>query len=158
MVDYKDRIKREEPLTPEQAAKVGMVNQGYAMVDDVRKSIFDKNGELNRGYLVDSYNPMSKAADTRQQMKRSIEAALRIASGAAVPESEVNRYMEMYIPKPYDNKDVAKSKLDSLQGFYKDTLVRSKTGGAPLAFDAVGSVAVPRAGVRVYNPQTRRLE
>lgn len=158
MVDYKEDKKRGEPLSPEAAAKVGMVNQGYTLVDEVRNKIFDENGNLNSGYLAQSHIPWSEAAKTRQQMKASIEAALRIASGAAVPESEVNRYSDMYIPSWYDKPDVARDKLDRLQGFYRDTLKRSKTGGMPLAFDGEQQAAVPGARVRTFNPQTGRLE
>lgn len=158
MVDYKDEKKKQEPLSPEQAAKVGMVNQAYLVVDDVRKNIFDDKGELQSAYLVKSYIPGTEAAGVRQNMVRSIEAALRIASGAAVPETEVNRYASMYIPTPYDNKDVARQKLDALQGFYRDTLSRSKTGGMPLATSGAAPAAMPQARVRTFNPTTGRLE
>lgn len=158
MLDYKEEKKKQEPLAPEQAAKVGMVNQAYMAIDEVKKSVFDDSGELNSSFLVKSYIPGTEAAGVRQNMVRSIEAALRIASGAAVPESEVKRYADMYIPTPYDNKDVAKQKLDSLQGFYRDTLQRSKTGGVSLAPGIANQAAGAAPRVRTYNPQTRRLE
>lgn len=156
MVDYKDEKKKQEPLSPEQAAKVGMVNTAFYEVEKAEKSMFDDKGQLNSSFIAQSKIPGTEAAGMRQQMRRGIEAALRIASGAAVPESEVDRYEGMYIPSWYDNKDVAKQKIDGLKSFYRDTLSRSKTGGKATFLDVPAAPTQPR--VRTYNPQTGRLE
>lgn len=46
---------------------------------------------------------------------RAIEGILRARSGAAVPESEVKKYRQIYGPRLFDSKDVALYKLEALR-------------------------------------------
>lgn len=51
-----------------------------------------------------------------------IESLLRIQTGAAAPESEVRRYMRMYLPQPGDSQATRVQKLQSLQSAYQNIL------------------------------------
>lgn len=53
----------------------------------------------------------------RRTVRTAIEAALRAMTGAAAPESEVDRYEGMFMPGVYDNQASAKQKLDQLDQF-----------------------------------------
>lgn len=53
----------------------------------------------------------------QRDVRVGIEAALRTMTGAAAPEQEVQRYMQMYMPTPLDTKESAKQKLDGLMSF-----------------------------------------
>jgi hypothetical protein len=53
----------------------------------------------------------------QRDVRVGIEAALRTMTGAAAPEQEVVRYMQMYMPTPLDTKESAKQKLDGLMSF-----------------------------------------
>jgi hypothetical protein len=66
-------------------------------------------------------------------VKNAIEAALRTATGAAAPEPEVQRYLDMYMPKDVDSKTTAKQKLDSLETFMTEArkLATQGRGQAP---------------------------
>jgi hypothetical protein len=46
---------------------------------------------------------------------RTVEALLRLRTGAAAPEQEVKRYMDQWGPRLGDNAEVVQSKLDALE-------------------------------------------
>lgn len=54
-------------------------------------------------------------------MKRTIELLLRARSGAAVPDSEVENYMNLYFPSTFDNAEQARNKLNVLAQYFQDT-------------------------------------
>lgn len=45
----------------------------------------------------------------------AVDNMLRIATGAAAPESEIRRYMNSYVPAPSDSPQAAKAKLDAMR-------------------------------------------
>lgn len=45
----------------------------------------------------------------------AVDNALRIATGAAAPDSEIRRYMDKYLPKPGDDAATIKRKLDTME-------------------------------------------
>lgn len=126
----------EQGLTPENAGKVAMAQQSVQAIDTAKKIIFDQNGNLNRG-IVGAINlpivaglPMnSNARIARSALRNAIEAKLRLETGAAATESEVDRTLARFMPTPADTNESAKFKLDELQKFFNSSL--SMTKGIP---------------------------
>lgn len=106
----------------------------------------------------------------RRSVRTAIEAALRVMTGAAAPESEVVRYESMFMPGVNDTRESAKQKLDQLETFMgsaKEIALRGRTsnpqstqsqatqsqaGGAPRIQSEADYNALP-SGTRYIDPQ-----
>jgi hypothetical protein len=95
--------------------------------------------------------------EAQRNVRAGVEAALRVMTGAAAPESEVVRYENMFTPNTRDSGATAKQKLDMLERFMdeaeayarqgrqtRDERAAPKPGGPP---NAGGSGADP-LGIR----------
>ena len=54
-------------------------------------------------------------------MRRTIEVLLRLRTGAAAPETEVQSYLDQFMPSPFDTQTQAKAKLDAAKTFFAGT-------------------------------------
>lgn len=66
--------------------------------------------------------PGTKGRQARSAMLNAINAQLRAESGAAVPEEEVDRAFERFVPSPLDDDATKQQKLDSLNSLLTGTL------------------------------------
>ena len=137
----------EGGLTPENAGKVSMAQQSVESIGTVRNIIFDKEGNLQRGVVMAmnlpgvSGLPMnSQARIARSAMRNAVEAKLRLETGAAATQSEVDRTIARFMPTFADTKESAKFKLDELEKFFKGSLSLTKgiKKTAPTANDPLG--------------------
>lgn len=87
----------------------------------------------------------------RRDIKIGVEAALRAMTGAAAPETEVQSYMDKFMPNARDTKASAKQKLDALETFMNEAEEIATRGRRVTKPDAAPKV-------RTYNPATGRLE
>jgi hypothetical protein len=126
-------------MTPENAGKVSMSTQAIQGVDEFRKRIFGPNGQLKRGTLAAIHTPgaagMPGNEDARiaySAIRNAVEAKLRMETGAAATEAEVRRTLDRFLPTPFDTKESAEFKLNTLQDFFKGSLSNTKgVRGAP---------------------------
>ena len=123
----------EAGLTPENAGKVSMAQQAVEGIGTVRGIIFDKSGKLNRGLvgamnlpIVSGLPGNSQARIARSAIRNAVEAKLRIETGAAATESEVERTLARFLPTIADTPESAKFKLDELEKFFKGSLALTK--------------------------------
>lgn len=166
----KNLEQQEKPLPFEQASKLAGIKNAYDQVNDLANSLFDDKGKLRSGDLWKSYIPGTREAQYQKQAYQAVEAWLRAMSGAAVPEQEVRRYLDAYMPNPWDDESVAKNKFVRLRAQFTETL---RLMGRPIdtqgATPAVGKntdadtaarALIDKYGGRtlVYNPKTGKLE
>lgn len=117
--------------TPEQAAKTELLANGIKDVERYRGLIL-KDGKVDRSLIAGMSTPgMAGVPGTNSRLAYSyiynaIEAKLRAESGAAVPESEVQRMAKRFVPSPLDNDETIKSKVDRLAEFLEGSLGRVK--------------------------------
>ena len=69
---------------------------------------------LNSVPLVGNFMVSPEFQQARQAVDSFIEGQLRLASGAAVPETEVQRYRQLYTPRPGDKGETIRQKLGAL--------------------------------------------
>jgi len=131
--DKPEPAPKPEGLTPENAGKVAMSQQAVEGIGTTRGIIFDKEGNLNRGIvgainlpIVSGLPNNSQARIARTAMRNAIEAKLRIETGAAATEPEVQRTLARFMPTVADTKESAKFKLDELEKFFKSSLSLTK--------------------------------
>ena len=125
-------------MTPENAGKVAMSQQAVEGIGTVRGIIFDKDGNMNRNVIGAMNLPIvaglpgnSQARIARTAIRNAVEAKLRIETGAAATESEVERTLARFLPTIADTKESAKFKLDELEKFFKSSLSLTKGVKAP---------------------------
>ena len=53
-------------------------------------------------------------------LRRALEILLRLRTGAAAPQSEVDNYMKMYSPNTFDTKRNVKIKFDDMMAFFQN--------------------------------------
>lgn len=120
---------------PEANAKGAGALSSRRSVETVRELIFDEQGELRtddmifadmgrRGFKVPAAFGESPARGQMIQAAAfaTIEGLIRIRSGAAVPEPELQRYIDAFVPTSFDNKDTANFKLALLETSLDDVL------------------------------------
>lgn len=112
-----------EKLSPEAAAKTAQVDNALTTIPEIRRLMVDQS--------LDPVSFYAEAGDTgqgRRLVKQAVEAYLRATSGAAVPETEVDRALRLYEPTPFDKKPTRQRKVDQLENFLKGTGANIKKG------------------------------
>lgn len=140
-----------KPLPFEQASKLAALKNAYQQVESIGNGLFTPAGEYKRGTAALSYVPGTPEAKYEKQAYQAVEAWLRAMSGAAVPESEVKRYMDAYMPRPWDDPAVARDKLSRMQAQYTETM---NLMGKPMKQEQQPQ----GGGILRYNPKTGRFE
>ena len=128
-----EKRKLEEGLTPENAAKASLVVKALADVKQLKKILVDKDGDANnaligamRGIRIPFVGatgalPIPEARRARSLLENAVNAQLRAESGAAVPESEVERAFFRFAPQATDTGKTALAKLTSLEELLEGT-------------------------------------
>ena len=121
----------QDTMTPEQAAKVQLLETALSSAEEFRKYIIKPDGEINRASIATMYTnfPFSKGREAMIYLLDSIEAKLRAESGAAVPETEVTRAGKRFKPHPFDSDVGVKIKSDLLIAFLEGAFNKSQRDG-----------------------------
>ena len=108
---------RLEAKTASDRAKVGAMFNTVDNLDKIEKLVFNEDGTMNRGVLAskDLNVPFSKGRELKALVLDTIDPILRTESGAAVPEQEVTRGIQRYVPTSLDTPKTARTKLRLLR-------------------------------------------
>lgn len=112
-----------EPMTTVNAAAVAGIEQAKKDINDVKSALFVQKPDglkLKRAATASGGLPFTDARTARQAIKRAVEVLLRLRTGAAAPENEVEAYTDMYAPSFFDTDDGAAKKISRLDEFYKE--------------------------------------
>jgi hypothetical protein len=106
----------ESKLTGNTAGHVAMLDSALSDWDKTRATLLAPWGIGGTiGHVTGSFD----VGRAQRNVTVALEAALRMMSGAAVPEAEVTRYKQMFMPGPMDNPQTAAQKLDNLEAFMR---------------------------------------
>ena len=117
----KDRLLSQsvKPLSGTEAQKLASAESALNAIKNAKSVIFDNEGNIRTGILAAPGSRFYEAGRKKQFYRRAIRMAteilLRARSGAAVPESEFQRYDKMYVPSIFDAPEVAKMKIIALE-------------------------------------------
>jgi hypothetical protein len=144
-----------------QAAKPGLEEAKKYFLDP-KPLLLREGGDQAGGSLysagkqaIGEYTGSFEIGRQRRNVRLGIEAALRAATGAAAPETEVQRYTDMYAPSIQDSYETRKQKIEALDRFittYEGIATRGH--GVPKQ----QAPAASSGGVRKYNPETGKIE
>ena len=106
-----------------QAAKPGLEEAKKYFLDP-KPLLLREGGDQAGGSLysagkqaIGEYTGSFEIGRQRRNVRLGIEAALRAATGAAAPETEVQRYTDMYAPSIKDSYETRKQKIEALDRF-----------------------------------------
>jgi hypothetical protein len=122
---------------PEGAAgRLAMMRSVVSDLPGAKDVLLKNRGEYGLG-PADAAKQIAGIGDlgrAQRTVRVAIEAALRAATGAAAPESEVARYLDMYMPGATDSLETAKQKLKLLDAFIanaEQTMTQGRSTQAP---------------------------
>jgi hypothetical protein len=74
--------------------------------------------------------PLTQGREANQAIRRAVEIILRLRTGAAAPDAEVDNYAKMFAPSALDNDAGAATKMQRLKQFFEDSkrMAGSKLG------------------------------
>lgn len=155
-----------EHISSEAAGRLAMMQTAMPGVEEARKVFLKSWGpkELLQSQFSGEHDPAfitGEIGRAQRSVRIAIEATLRVMTGAAAPESEVQRYEAMFMPTARDNIQSATQKMDALQSFMSNAQELSTRGRRPAEGSQPPGAKQPGAPApkRVkYNPETGELE
>lgn len=132
-------------LTMDESMKLSNLSQATRDVDAVINTMMDEGGRIKPGardLLFSSGKiagvegiPFTDGRQMRQQARRAVEVLLRLRTGAAAPESEVNSYMNQFFPRLGDTDAQIGEKLGAMRALFSEAhqmFTQSRPGLPPL--------------------------
>lgn len=118
----------EKPIPGDVAGKVAMMSMARKNIENSRGTFerpwnagdVAKFGAANVPLVGDIGMLSGDVGMALRDIRVGVEAALRTMTGAAAPEQEVRRYVDMFSPRPTDTSDVVRQKIDGLMQFMAD--------------------------------------
>ena len=120
--DKELNIVSEKDLTAPQATAIANARSAisnlkiaydYFMADNLSATEF-------RFRLSPLSNVSGPKRTANSALRRALEILLRLRTGAAAPQSEVDNYMKMYSPNTFDTKRNVKIKFDDMMAFFQN--------------------------------------
>ncbi len=140
-------------LTPEQAGKVALINQGALDVKRFSNSIMDKDGSYNRTKLAALFTPGSVGARKEYStLFNAVNARLRLESGTAVPPAEVKAAIKTFAPGSTDSDETIRSKIERMGEFFQ--LAQDQIGQGRGDMIAPPAATQYKEGQTATNPKT----
>lgn len=128
-------------VTTERAVAGGNIEQAQADIALAKEKLFP-GGKFDRGLaatgaasipFMGSGVPLTEGREVRQSIRRAVEILLRLRTGAAAPDSEVDNYTQMFAPSPLDNESAAATKMQRLEEFFANVKAFMGGGGGQAA-------------------------
>ena len=106
-------------LSAESAGKVALIKQGEKDIDRFSNMISNGKGGYDRIKIaaMNTYGSPG-ARNEKSTLFNAVNARLRLESGSAVPEAEVERAMATFAPNASDSNKTIKSKLERMSEFF----------------------------------------
>jgi hypothetical protein len=118
-----------------EAARLAMITASKAGLAAARTFFLDPSFKSTpAGAIGSAIGQTLNAGDigrAQRDVKMSIETALRAMTGQAAPETEVERYANLFGPSVYDDFKTRKQKLDNLENFLRQAETNMLAGKIP---------------------------
>ncbi len=103
-------------------AEAAILSGVKAAKEDIKtvKEVFKPGGEWSDKAILSSGFPRTEGARAQQAMRRSIETLLRIRTGAAAPQQEVDSYMAQFMPSSFDSDQAKEDKMQAFESFMEN--------------------------------------
>lgn len=118
-------LKNMSAMPGETRRNAGLVANASRLVANSMPLLFDDNGDWNS---LAAHTPMSETKAALNGYSTAVKQAVRIESGAAVPESEIVQASEQYIPNLTDSDITAQRKVQRFAEYMR-TLYKAQFAG-----------------------------
>jgi hypothetical protein len=116
-----------EPLSREGAGAATMLQQAIKDIDIAMGLMYDEKGNLKKDVIAKAFMPgavgiAGVGTDARKlysTILNAIEAKLRVETGAAATQPEIDRLMARFAPSVLDDAETVKFKMDRLKDFMR---------------------------------------
>jgi hypothetical protein len=159
-IDPNDPSKGETPIPggpatkvpAEVAGRLAMMETAQKDLPNAKKILLEGRGATGHTVMgnVQSFLDAGEVGQAKRVVRVGIESALRVMTGAAAPDSEVDRYEKMFMPSPGDSHKTAEQKLGLLEQFMvnaKRTVLQGRDPGTSSGWTDMGG------GVRIREKQ-----
>jgi hypothetical protein len=128
-----------DKLTPEQAAKAQLIQGALDNQDVIDSLLFKEDGTVDRTNVATATvkAPFSEGRTMNVVLKDSLEAKIRAESGAAVPDTEITRLSERFMPSVIDSDETIRVKRALLKQFLNGTFDKFDPTGRFLRNDTI---------------------
>jgi len=139
-------------MPAETAGRLALVSGGVKELETLKNLVFNKDGTVNRQNLANAMigTPWTKGRNIKNMLFRIIDPIMRAATGAAVPEPELRRYINSYTPNYMASDEEIMNTWQALGDFLRDYITISDPTGE--LSKALGSfekaMELPRRGMR----------
>ena len=120
--DKELNIVSEKDLTAPQATAIANARSAISNLKIAYDYFMEDN--LNATEFRFRLSPLSNVSGSKRTansaLRRALEILLRLRTGAAAPQSEVDNYMNMYAPSIFDTKRNVKIKFDDMMAFFQN--------------------------------------
>lgn len=119
-------------LPAETAGRVALARTALRNFGTIRSAFTGRNA-FSAGFAANFATSRGAVGRARRDLRLGIEAALRAATGAAAPETEVERFLDQFEPKPIDTRETRAAKLNNLENFLRNLIsdITQGRGGPP---------------------------
>ncbi len=117
-----EKMNKQDKLPATTENRVQLANSGLRALDEIEKILQEDPNKVLKSAIPGKLG----ARDYDSAAFRAVEGLLRARSGAAIPETEVRRYMNANLPRIGDSPEEVRFKLDA---FRRDLEEVSKSGG-----------------------------
>ena len=114
-------VSGKKGMAGEAAGKLGMVQSGLSDLK-LAKDILMPGGKVNKKRIFEMAMPggglpKSEGREAKAYLLNAMEGKIRIESGAAVPDQEMERLALRFMPSLLDSDKLVKAKLNRLEGY-----------------------------------------
>jgi hypothetical protein len=151
-------------ISAETAGRFGLIKTGLDNLKKARQvflQIDPKTGKRREGaggvttFIGETIQTQLSAGEigrAQRAVRVAVEGALRAATGAAAPETEVQRALDQFMPNPTDGIETRTQKLDLLEQFLRNTQTALIEGAPPLAPGEGGQTVASGKGDQLTTP------
>ena len=128
--------EQQKGETSDKAGRMQLAESGISELTRVKQLLYNKDGTINMTNVFNATEfpgigamPRTKGREMRQALKRSIDSIIRAATGAALNETELLAYADMYTPSYGDDDQAIKNKMAALDKFLNGYLYKMDPTG-----------------------------
>jgi hypothetical protein len=134
-------------LPSEVAGRLALMHEAVKDFPSATEALMKNRGAygIDKSLTVAEYaGNFGEVGRAKRVVRTAIEGALRAMTGAAAPEQEVSRYLDMFMPGVTDSPETAKQKIGLLHGFI-DRATQIATNGQQDQVPGLNKSAPPSA-------------
>lgn len=129
------QVSPKKATATESAGKIQLAQTGLGAFEEMKNLVFDEKGKVNKKNLLNAWTgtPLSEGRNLSILAENAADAITRAATGAGMPQQEMEAYKRRYVPSVFDNEETIRTKMAQLSSFLNGYLEKLDPTGATRA-------------------------